>query len=410
LPHSIGSSDRLSTGWGSVLLILLAGVIAAMQIGKVAPALPALRSDLALGMVTGGWVGSIFTGVAAVLSLAAGIAADRIGHRAMMLSGLGVIAIGSLLGALAPDEVSLLVTRLIEGVGFVLIIVSAPALIARSVHGPDQHFAFGLWSSYMPIGVTLMLLLSPSVLAIGGWRGLWMANAAFAALFTVVLGLRIAGDAGTGPSRARPWNEIPQVVSRWGPWLLGGCFAVYTIQWSAVIVWLPTFLIETQAMAASLAAVLSAVAAFANAPGNVAGGFLLRAGVPRWLVVLGASATMGALGFGIYAGSVSDLVRYAMVLAFSFFSGMIPAAALAGVPLHAPAAALVASTAGLVIQIANLGNLLGPPGLAAIVSVAGGWQGAGWLLLAVSLLGIAVALWLRVVERRVSLRPQRIGA
>ncbi len=401
---SPATPDLTSTRWTVVALILCAGIVCAMQVGKVPPALLDLRADLALGMVTAGLAGSIFNAMAATLGVVAGLVADGIGHRRIVLIGLACLAIGSLLGSLAQDGTWLLATRLVEGIGFVVIIVAAPGLIVRAARGRDQRLAFGMWGSFMPIGITLMMLASPVVLAAVDWRGLWVMNAAIAALFVVVLALGIRDGrqaSTTGPApRPTSWRGVLQVISRPGPWLLAGCFAAYSTQWSAVMTWLPTFLIETQGRSTAAAALLSALVVLVNAPGNLLGGVLLHRDVPRWLIVALATGGMGLLAMGIYAGAVPDTLKYGLALAFSFLGGMVPAVVIAGAPVHAPTPALVATTNGLSIQGANFGNLIGPPALAAFVAGMGGWERSGWLFLGVGLLGVILALGLRAVERR----------
>ena len=49
------------------------------------------------------------------------------------------------------------------------------------------------------------------------------------------------------------------------PWLLGSAFAVYTLQFYTVMVWLPTYLLETRGMGATASSLLTALYILANA-------------------------------------------------------------------------------------------------------------------------------------------------
>lgn len=54
----------------------------------------------------------------------------------------------------------------------------------------------------------------------------------------------------------------------------------------------------------------------------------------------------------------------------------------------------------LIVQGSNLGQVVGPPGLAALVAVAGGWQAAPWLVAVLSVTGVLLAITIGRIERR----------
>ena len=65
-----------------------------MNIGKVPPALPLLRTELGLSLVQAGWVSSMLTTLAVVAALGFGLLAGRLGALRMVLVGLGLSAAG----------------------------------------------------------------------------------------------------------------------------------------------------------------------------------------------------------------------------------------------------------------------------------------------------------------------------
>ncbi|MFC1822072.1 MFS transporter [Thermodesulfobacteriota bacterium] len=183
-----------------------------------------------------------------------------------------------------------------------------------------------------------------------------------------------------------------------GPLLLAASFGLYTLQWLALMGFLPTFLIEKLGMDQGRAAVLTAVSVAVNVIGNLMGGWFLHRNVPRWILLVLASTAMSISTLGIYSDAIPDLLRYFFCIGFSLIGGMIPASAFAGVPVHAPSAEMVGTTNGLIMQGANLGQVLGPPVLAAVVSTTGGWQHAPWLFLTCGLSGVFISLGIRALE------------
>ena len=396
--------ESRDTRWGVVVLAVAAGVIAAAFFGKAPPALPALRAELGLGLVAAGWVVSIFSAMGMVGGMVAGLLADFLGHRRLLVGGLAAMVAGGVLGAAADGEMVMLASRFLEGLGFVTIAVSAPSLIAQASAARHLRLSLGFWSIYMPAGSSLTMVLSPLALGPFGWRGLWLIVAAAAALLAVAVAAS-GHDSRPARSRFSPWPGIRLTVSRAGPWLLAACFTTYTLQWISLMVWLPSFLVAERASTIAGAAALTALVVAFNVPGNLLGGWLLHRNVPRWLLIAAASAVMGGCSLGIFSDAMADGVRYALCLVFSAAGGMLPAAVLAGAPVHAPAPKHLGTTNGLVVQGSNTGQFLGPPVVAALVAASGAWQSASWFLLVCAGAGIVLALVLRAIERRAGGTP-----
>ena len=63
---------RRRSDWWRIGVLLLAGVVCAMQIGKVPPALSLLRADLGVDLVASAWILSMFSAVGALSGSVAG--------------------------------------------------------------------------------------------------------------------------------------------------------------------------------------------------------------------------------------------------------------------------------------------------------------------------------------------------
>lgn len=387
------------TDWRAVAIAVTAGMIAAAHVGKAPPALPGLRAELGMGLVAAGWVVSIFSVTGMLTGMAAGTVADRLGHRRLAVAGLVLLALGSGLGAWAPSGAALLAARFAEGVGFVSVVVSAPSLIAVAARGQDLRLALGLWGTYMPAGAALMMVVSPPLIDAHGWRGLWIAVAVAAAAWAGVVAVaRVPAGAAAAP--APLIRNVRLTVSRPGPWLLALAFALYTLQWTPVMAWLPSFLVAERGAGTAAAAGLTALAVAMNVPGNLAAGWLLHRGWPRWLLMAAASLTMGACGVGIFSDALPDPARYGLCLVFMAVGGLLPASVLTAAPVVAPTPGQVGTTNGLLIQGSNLGQVVGPPLVAAVVAAAGAWQAAVQVLVLGAVAGVGCAILVRRVESR----------
>src|SRR6476646_120657 len=145
---------------------------------KVPPALPQMRTALDLSLVEATFIVTTFNVLGMLVGIFAGMLGDRYGRKRFALAGLGLMALGGVLGAAVDAFVPLLVSRFIEGVGFILFAVPAPALMsAMSADARSRAKALGLWSAYMPTGGTLALLAAPLLISLSSWRLLWVALA-----------------------------------------------------------------------------------------------------------------------------------------------------------------------------------------------------------------------------------------
>lgn len=390
-----------STRWGLVALVVGAGIVTSFHVGKAPPALPAIRAELGLGLVAGGWVVSVFSALGATVALGVGSISDRVGHKRTIVAGLCIAAIGSLAGGFAHGPVLLMSSRVLEGLGYIVAAVAAPSIIASATSGPDRRLALGLWGAYMPAGTSLMMLASPLALGALGWRALWHVVAAVTLLAAVIF-LRQTDtsldEAGPSPRGASLTANLRLTLSRPGPWLLGVAFAFYTVQFAALMAWLPSFLIEERGLTTALAATLTAIWVGVNVPGNLLAGWLLRRGSSHWALIAIAGAVMGLCGLGIFSSGLADGTRYFLCLVLSLAGGMLPASVLAAVPAVAPSRAQAGTTNGMLVQGANLGLLVGPPAMAAVVTATGSWEGSAVLMAAAGGAIVVLALLLRRLE------------
>jgi cyanate permease len=378
-----------TTRWTYVGLLLACGIAASMQIGKVPPALGFIQRDLHLGLVAGAWVISMFSVVGATLGCLTGSLVDRIGPHRAASGGLLGIAVASLAGSFAALPWVLLLSRAFEGMAFVMVVVAIPSLLVASASEPDRRFVPALWGVYMPTGMAISMASAQPVLHAHGWRVLWQVDAAVLLLLALAL-LLTPAPAVLMRGRALPTpRQLFRSVWHPGPVLLGLIIACYTVQYMSVMGFLPTIL-QAQGTSAQAAGLLSALAVMANAAGNLSVGALIaRGALPRRLIA-GAALVMMVAGAGIYLQELPATLRYLLVVTLSAGGGLIPASVFALVPRVAQDRQSTATTMGLVVQFSHVGQLAGPPAVAAVAAAAGGFQLSA-LVLAPAALGACLA-------------------
>lgn len=393
VPPAPTAEPEPRTRWDIVTLAILAGVVAAVQVGKVPPALPILRAELGIGLITAGWVASLVNICGATLGVASGLLIDRAGPRRLMLASLLIMGVGGWLGAVAESGATLLVSRFLEGLGLVGVVVTAPAIVRAACRPADRNLALGLWGAYLPGGVAVALIAAPAMMEAFGWRGFWWSNVALILGFTVVAAIGLAPRHWPMTDTTAP-VERPRVLTtlgRAGPWLFGICFCVYALMFFAVTVWLPSFLIETMGWSLGEAALGVALVVVANIAGNLISAALMHRGVQRWKLLFAAYAGYIVFSWFIFAEPAPDLARLPAAMLFTLIGGLLPAACMAGGAAHARNNAEVATMSGIIVQGANTGSLMGAPVMAVAITLFGGWEHGYWVIFLFGGLGILLS-------------------
>ncbi len=421
------SSSTPAPSVRAALCLVLAGICAALHIWKLPPALPALQAEFSLDLVQSGFLLSIVQMGGMTLGLLIGLVAERIGLRRCVMTGLAILAAASAAGTRFDTAAMILLFRGIEGCGFLMVAMPAPSLIRRLVPPASLSRVMGLWGCYMPTGTVIILIGGAWLLSLGDWRMLWILLGAltFAMLLLTwalvpadprapanpraVVDSRAAANPRAGAdsrpptpagqaragedAAARPsaLRMVRLTLSSRDVWMIALTFGVYAAQWIAVIGFLPT-IYAAGGIAGTTAGLLTALVAGANIIGNLLAGRLLHGGLPaRRLIIIGF-VTMIACAFAAFGAGLPTAAQFAAILVFSAVGGLIPATLFVLAIALAPTPHTTTTTVGWMQQCSSLGQFSGPPVVAWVVNLAGGWQWTWLATSAYAVVGIALAL------------------
>jgi len=159
----------------------------ALGFGIVAPAIPLFAKDFGVGNFEAGAVISVFALVRFASAPVAGRLVNRFGERLVMATGIGIVAVSSLVAGLSGSFAQLLVLRGIGGAGSAMFTVSSFALLLRVVAPGQRGRAAGTYQT----GFLLGAIAGP---AFGGPLTAWSLRAPF---FVYAATLLVAGGLAT---------------------------------------------------------------------------------------------------------------------------------------------------------------------------------------------------------------------
>jgi MFS family permease len=376
----------------TILLLLLSGILAGTQLGKVAPLVGWYRGEIGFSLVLTGWFTALIGAFVALAALPCGLLIERVGFRRSYVWSSIVLAAGAMLLAVATPHWLILAARLVEGAGYLVLVIAIPALL-NTVPAPRWRApALAVWGGFVAVGF-----------ALGDFLAAWLDAAENPRTFLAVVGLLFAVFAAAsaiGLMRVADSDEGQEPSPHAGPArgdlmasmtmpvvLVSLAFGIYVVISVGFFAFLPTLV----SLPAS-GILLSAGAISLTVPiGNAIAGVAMRGRGAGTAIALSAAgfALTALLAYPAFAGDAATAT--AAVVLFAVAGGLVAAALFASIPFIVPAGGSAAVAIGLICQAGGIGTLIGPP-LAAYFIQRGGWEAFALFVVVTAVAGILACL------------------
>ncbi len=164
--------------WVTLTVTTVGIFMATLDASIIIVGLPTVIEDLHTNLVVGVWIITIYRLMITILLVTIGRVADLYGRVRLYNMGFAVFTIGSLLCALAPTAETLLLFRLVQGVGAALLFVNSVAIVTDAFAGKGLGQGIGINQVAINAGTIVGYTLSGLLIGtpILGWRAIFLVN------------------------------------------------------------------------------------------------------------------------------------------------------------------------------------------------------------------------------------------
>jgi EmrB/QacA subfamily drug resistance transporter len=339
-------------------LVSSAQFMISLDIAIVNVALPSIRTDLGLAPTDLQWVVITYGLLLGGLLLLGGRAADLLGHRRVLLAGMGAFTASSLVAGLAGTFELLVACRAGQGVGAAL---AAPAALAILVNaypeGAGRTKALGVLGAVSGSAASFGVVLSGVLTSGPGWPWIFFVNVPIGAALLLLVTALVPADARPGRDGGRGRFDVLGAVT-----VTAGLMAVvYAINRSVDHGWTSAVTLGFLAAGVALLAAFVLVEHSAAAP-------LMPLSMFR-RPTLNAANAVAALVFGAFLATIFQASLFMQqVLGYS--------------PLRTGVAYLAIAVTSVVAAAGIAPRVLGRLGPGSVIAIGQGTSAAGLLLLA----------------------------
>lgn len=152
-------------------------VVVILDVSVVNVALESLQTEFNSGVSGLEWVVDGYTLTFAAFLLTAGALGDRLGPKPVFQTGFVIFAFASLACSLSGDLVTLIVARIVQGIGAALLVPASLAILNQTFPDRSERSrAVGLWAAAGGLALAVGPVFGGILISQWGWRSIFMMN------------------------------------------------------------------------------------------------------------------------------------------------------------------------------------------------------------------------------------------
>jgi EmrB/QacA subfamily drug resistance transporter len=206
-------SSFLATRRGKLTLLFLCmvGFLDFVDASIVNIALPSIRRDLGFSVQNLQWVLSGYLLTYGGFTLLGGRAADLLGRRRVLATGIVVFALSSLAAGISQSDAALIAARLVQGTGAAMMLPAALSILTTTFsESTDRHKALGAWGAVAGLASAVGVFLGGVITEAADWRWVFWVNLPVSAVLLVATFRIVSGE--RPPRRTKEFDALGAVL------------------------------------------------------------------------------------------------------------------------------------------------------------------------------------------------------
>ena len=179
-------------------------------------ALPTLQTDLKADVSAVQWVVEAYSLLLAALILVGGSLGDRFGRRRIYTIGIIIFTLASIVCGLAPDILTLIIARAVQGIGGALLVPGSLAIISANFSGAERGRAIGTWSGFTSITSAFGPALGGWLIENVSWRAIFFLNVFLAIPVLLIVFSHVPESRNPNAKRLDWWGAVLAIVGLGG--------------------------------------------------------------------------------------------------------------------------------------------------------------------------------------------------
>ena len=381
---------------GLVLLLGLAVVLNYIDRGAIAIAAPLLKPELGLSATQFGIAVSAFFWVYAPIQYVVGWACDRWCVYRLIAAGLALWAVSTMLMGLVGGLASLIVLRLLLGLGESITFPGGAKIITRHVAAENRGMANGMIAAGIALGPVVGTLGGGLIVAAYGWRPMFLLFGLVTVLWVPFWLARARRLPAFAAANREPTVAVAGIVRQRAVWMMGAGHFVANYTLYFVVTWLPLYLVQSRGLTIKQMTYLATLGFLAQAVSAMLLGWTSdawtrsgrsEAAIRRWAMV-GGNILLAVAVIGLMrAQSTTHIALWLVLIGAANATGGVNLYAIAQI-FAGPRAA--GSFIGIQNATGNMAGIVGPVITGMIIDATGSYDNSFWVTAGVAICG---ALW-----------------
>lgn len=386
------SEKQKSNPWGLLIVVLILATAPPAALFKIAPVQTTMMNSLGLTATQVGLLSSSFSLASVVMAIPGGIIAAKFGNWKTGILSFFAVIVGGSIGIFFSSLSLLILARVIEGIGQVLIGLVGPSVISQAFTPEKRGKAMGVFMTYMSIASVMAYNVFPRIAQSSGWKGTWVFTAVFALACLVVWVFLKKPISATevAVSNDEPPVRLADVAKNKSVWLISLQVTLCTIAFQGVFLFMSNYLVTVRGMEEAAAGSLCSISGTIGILGSILSGAISdKLNTRKWIIIFLAVAC-GAHYF--LPPMWPTHLFFAYIFIFGLLGNGITPVAFTGVSEVVSSPKLAGVAVAMVTLMMNVGILLSTPIFGMILDHSN-WQTAYICMGAISMAGGALVLF-----------------